>query len=451
MLSLLAEWHLGHVNESCAPWGRDFDTYIGYLGGNEGFYNHGAGGFADWHACGHELSPSKCDGCSTLYEGEYSTSVYTARAQWLIRQWQPPSSPLFLYLAWQAVHEPLEVPDRYLASFGHIADRSRRVYAGMLAALDEGIGNITSTLHTSALANSSVVVLSNDNGGMSGTYGMECCKCGTSCGGLNFPYRGYKDGFYEGGFRGIGLVWAPAILRPPPGSYTQYTPLLWVGDWYATLLSAAGHGAGGTIRSTVPPSVQASLRTGAIDSIDAWGALLATANGKAPVQAPRDEVLLAGIDVDKQGAALRVGRHKLLVGSWGDDRWCDLNVSGFSPAYPAPAAAPGLGGEGGLYCMHLDTEGAASVHHADESRAGAPPPPPWWDRVAGLYDVEADPREQHDLQAAFPELVKQLLHKLLLYNASVAPSIHQPSDPAGKEHANQTGCIGPWRGVREWW
>ena len=45
VLSLLTEWHLGHVNESCAPWGRDFDTYIGYLGGNEGFYNHGAGGF----------------------------------------------------------------------------------------------------------------------------------------------------------------------------------------------------------------------------------------------------------------------------------------------------------------------------------------------------------------------------------------------------------------------
>ena len=237
------------------------------------------GALADWHACGHELSPSKCDGCSTLYEGEYSTSVYTARAQWLIRQWQPPSSPLFLYLAWQAVHEPLEVPDRYLASFGHIADRSRRVYAGMLAALDEGIGNITSTLHTSALANSSVVVLSNDNGGMSGTYGMECCKCRTSCGGLNFPYRGYKDGFYEGGFRGIGLVWAPAIPATARVVHAIHAVALG-GRLVCHLLSAAGHGAGGTIRSTVPPSVQASLRTGAIDSIDAWGALLATANGK---------------------------------------------------------------------------------------------------------------------------------------------------------------------------
>ena len=41
------------------------------------------------------------------------------------------------------------------------------------------------------------MVLSNDNGGMSGTYGLGCCVCGTSCGGLNYPYRGWKDSFWE--------------------------------------------------------------------------------------------------------------------------------------------------------------------------------------------------------------------------------------------------------------
>ena len=62
--------------------------------------------------------------------------------------------------------------------------------------------------------------------------------------------------------------------------------------------------------------------------------------------------------------------------------------------------------------------------------------------MAGLYDVEADPREQHDLQAAFPELVKQLLHKLLLYNASVALSIHQPSDPLAKNTQTRLAASG---------
>ena len=51
-----------------------------------------------------------------------------------------------------------------LASFGQI-------YAGMLTALDEGIGNITATLKSTGMYDNSVMVLSNDNGGMSGSYG----------------------------------------------------------------------------------------------------------------------------------------------------------------------------------------------------------------------------------------------------------------------------------------
>jgi hypothetical protein len=89
-----------------------------------------------------------------------------------------------------------QVPARYTEPFAAIADPSRRTYAGMLAALDEGLANISSTLlerrplpgsvdgSSYALENNAVLVLSNDNGGMSGTYGLGCCICGTSCGGL---------------------------------------------------------------------------------------------------------------------------------------------------------------------------------------------------------------------------------------------------------------------------
>ena len=55
----------------------------------------------------------------------------------------------------------------------------------MLSALDEGIGNITTSLHAAGMYDNSVMVLSNDNGGMSGTYGLGCCNCGTSCGGMH--------------------------------------------------------------------------------------------------------------------------------------------------------------------------------------------------------------------------------------------------------------------------
>jgi hypothetical protein len=71
---------------------------------------------------------------------------------------------------------------------------------------------------------------------MSGTYGMRCCRCGTSCGGLNFPFRGWKDSFYEGGFRAIGILHAP-MLRSLPGS--TYDGVFSLVDWWATLVDTA--------------------------------------------------------------------------------------------------------------------------------------------------------------------------------------------------------------------
>ena len=145
----------------------------------------------------------------------------------------------------QAQHTPkpyrmhsTQAPESYIAPYAGIKDDSRRIYAGMLSALDEGIGNITSTLKSLGMYENSVMVLSNDNGGMSGSYGLGCCNCGTSCGGLNYPYRGWKDSMWEGGFRGIGFIHSP-LFGSNHAASVKYWPLLHVSDWYTTLLSAA--------------------------------------------------------------------------------------------------------------------------------------------------------------------------------------------------------------------
>ena len=64
----------------------------------------------------------------------------------------------------QAVHEPIDAPDEYVAPYAAIGDPTRRVYAGMVAALDEGVGNISATLRARGMYDDSVMVLSNDNG-----------------------------------------------------------------------------------------------------------------------------------------------------------------------------------------------------------------------------------------------------------------------------------------------
>jgi len=72
-------------------------------------------------------------GNSTADGGEqtrgYSTHVFMAKAMQKIQQ-HPPSKRLFLYLAYQAVHAPREVPAQYVAPYVASVDKTRSVFAG---------------------------------------------------------------------------------------------------------------------------------------------------------------------------------------------------------------------------------------------------------------------------------------------------------------------------------
>lgn len=53
------------------------------------------------------------------------------------------STPLFLYMAFENVHDPIQAPDEYLRKYKIIEDKERRGYAAMMDIVDEAIGNIT--------------------------------------------------------------------------------------------------------------------------------------------------------------------------------------------------------------------------------------------------------------------------------------------------------------------
>lgn len=193
------------------------------------------------------------------------------------------------------------------------------------------------------------------------------------------------------------------------------------------------------------------MKAGPIDSVDHWGSLSSGGKGAAP----RTEVVLAGIDSDKQGAAIRVGDFKLLVGSWGTDTWCDLNMTGFSPQYPAPVdPSPkyhGPGGEGGLYCAKLPNSSLSALSLPLPSVLGSgaaakPAPSSWTSQIKGLYNVVKDPRELNDLQQEMPKMVASMHARLVYWNGTTAPTIHnRTADPKARLMVEVTECMSPWQ------
>ena len=127
---------LPSVLASCRPQ----DSFLGYYSGSQNYFTHKDQAF-DLHLdigrnCGANCSIDR----SRAEAGNYSTGIFARRALTILSDHQP-STPLFLYMPFQSVHCPIQVPPSYVAPYAHM-DPNRRQFAGMLAALDEAIGQV---------------------------------------------------------------------------------------------------------------------------------------------------------------------------------------------------------------------------------------------------------------------------------------------------------------------
>ncbi len=188
----IGKWHLGLFAPAVLPTARGFRTFFGYYGGAEDYYSHDSSGMgARYYDLFDDTQPNPATRAAAVHAGQYSTLMYAQRAVALIedfgrRRQSTSSSPgaLFLYLAWQAIHSPDQAPAEYTTRFeASIPDtpdgvgQHRRIVAGMVACLDDAMGNVTSALRRAGLADSTLIVFTTDKCVALSRISASCPTC----------------------------------------------------------------------------------------------------------------------------------------------------------------------------------------------------------------------------------------------------------------------------------
>ena len=96
--------------------------------------------------------------------------------------------PFFLTLTFNAPHDPFQVPKSYFDRIQSVNDSVKRVYYGMIEALDDAVGYIVEKLKELHLDDNTMIVFISDNGGATYTRATD-----------NAPLRGGKCTHFEGG------------------------------------------------------------------------------------------------------------------------------------------------------------------------------------------------------------------------------------------------------------
>lgn len=121
--------------------------------------------------------------------GGYLTDYWTDESVNIINANK--NRPFFLYLGHWGVHTPLQATREDYEAVGDITPHRKRVYAAMIRSLDRSVGRINAALEEAGIADNTLVVFTNDNGGP-GYIGLPD---------INKPFRGWKISQFEGGIR----------------------------------------------------------------------------------------------------------------------------------------------------------------------------------------------------------------------------------------------------------
>jgi arylsulfatase B len=229
---LVGKWHLG-AREEFHPVNRGFDEFYGMVTWGADYADPTRKDVRVWtHPLATPRNPDATwagRGADTVMRGTdpveeqaYLTDAFSREAVAFIDENK--DMPFFLYVPYTAVHGPLQVTQEYYDRFPEIEAESKRIYAAMTSALDDGIGSIMTALEENGLEQNTLVVFLSDNGAGVADYTN------------NAPLRLGKHTLFEGGVRvPFAMKWPAQIAAGK--TYEHPVSSL---DIFPTAIAAAG-------------------------------------------------------------------------------------------------------------------------------------------------------------------------------------------------------------------
>ena len=215
--ALVGKWHLGYKAEY-SPIAHGFDYFFGLKSGYHDYYTHHSG----------NGKPDLWENDRPIEATGYMTDLITERAVKFIEQ--TAGRPFFIDVAYNAPHWPYQVPDkpsiapdngRHVMP-GDPTTSTRADYVAMVERVDRGVGEVLRALERRGVANNTVVIFTNDNGG-------EWLA-------NNAPLFNRKLTVWEGGIRVPALIRWPG--RIPAGKASDQVGITM--DLTASILAATG-------------------------------------------------------------------------------------------------------------------------------------------------------------------------------------------------------------------
>jgi len=210
----IGKWHLG-IADRYHPMERGFDEFYGFLGGSRNYFQDER----DYIRKDNAIRRNHVKQA----DFNYTTDGFTDAAIDFIDRKK--KEKFFVYLAYNAIHTPLQAKDQDMEDYSDIKDKKKQTFAGMIKSLDDNIGKLLAYLEKNNLRENTLIFFINDNGGPSYVTPAD-----------NGYLSGVKGTNYEGGIRVPFMISWPAVLKK---NKTYDAPVISY-DILATMLAVAG-------------------------------------------------------------------------------------------------------------------------------------------------------------------------------------------------------------------